>query len=206
MPTLALKPIVFTSRRFGARLYPAYGKRVLDVLLTLSLAPIWLPLCTLLWGIAKLDCGSGLFADTRIGKGGRLFTCWKIRTLPMHAPTFRLTDKLCADPRATAVGRFLRRASLDELPQFWCVLRGEMSLVGPRPVPRSELHRYGNHRAQYLSARPGMTGLWQVSGRNAVSYDDRVALDLRYLADVRVFRDLYLLWRTVREIAFLTGR
>ncbi len=114
--------------------------------------------------------------------------------------------KTQVDPRSSALGRFLRRSSLDELPQFWAVLQGHMSLVGPRPVPMSELARYGPARQSYLSARPGLTGLWQVSGRNSVSYERRVFLDRSYCTDVGLRVDLTCLVATLREVWGLRGR
>jgi lipopolysaccharide/colanic/teichoic acid biosynthesis glycosyltransferase len=141
------------------------------------------------------DRGPVLFSHERIGRDGRRFGCLKFRTMVTDADT-RLTEllatspeariawlrdhKLPNDPRITLVGRFLRISSLDELPQFWNVLIGDMSLVGPRPITHSETHRYGRYLAHYLSVRPGITGLWQISGRNDVSYRRRVAMDVTF--------------------------
>jgi exopolysaccharide production protein ExoY len=110
------------------------------------------------------------------------------------------------DPRVTSIGRLMRRASLDELPQLICVLKGEMSLVGPRPVPATELTRYGAAQDQYQSVRPGLSGLWQVSGRNALPYPDRIALDVRYSRNVSFVLDLKILCATLREIWRMSGR
>jgi lipopolysaccharide/colanic/teichoic acid biosynthesis glycosyltransferase len=108
--------------------------------------------------------------------------------------------KLRSDPRVTRLGRFLRRTSLDELPQLWNVLRGEMSLVGPRPVVREELLRYGRNVRAYLSAKPGITGLWQVKGRNDTDYRRRVVLDTYYVKNQNLLLDLYILFKTTRVV------
>jgi lipopolysaccharide/colanic/teichoic acid biosynthesis glycosyltransferase len=113
--------------------------------------------------------------------------------------------KLADDPRVTPVGRFLRRTSLDELPQFINVLRGEMSLVGPRPLTVAELTRYGRVRWDYLSVAPGMTGLWQVSGRNNTSYAQRVSLDERYVEQRSLWLDFSILLRTVKVVLMRDG-
>ncbi len=110
------------------------------------------------------------------------------------------------DPRVTRVGRVLRRSGLDEVPQLICVLKGEMSLVGPRPVPACELQRYGLHRAHYLRARPGLTGLWQVSGRNALPYATRIALDVAYVKQPTLKGDVAILLATCREVWRMSGR
>jgi exopolysaccharide production protein ExoY len=110
------------------------------------------------------------------------------------------------DARITTIGRFLRRSSLDELPQLICVLKGEMSLVGPRPVPASELRRYGIDRGHYLSLRPGLTGLWQVSGRNALPYSARIALDVRYSRAPTLVEDSKILCATFWEVWRMSGR
>ncbi len=114
--------------------------------------------------------------------------------------------KLAHDPRVTRFGKFLRSSSLDELPQIWNVLIGEMSFVGPRPVVRAEIIKYGKHRTAYLLMRPGITGLWQVSGRNDVTYEERVEMDVQYLREQSFFTDVRLLLLTVRSVLARTGR
>jgi lipopolysaccharide/colanic/teichoic acid biosynthesis glycosyltransferase len=128
-----------------------------------------------------------------------------LATDPVAARDWDAGQKLRCDPRITPPGRLLRKLSIDELPQLWNVLRGEMSLVGPRPVTAAELTRYGARRRFYLACRPGMTGLWQVSGRNRLSYDDRVSLDQRYAERMGLFSDLSLLVRTVPTVLGMTG-
>lgn len=115
-------------------------------------------------------------------------------------------QKLANDPRATQIGRFLRKSSLDELPQLWNVLRGDMSIVGPRPVVEGELARYGREAEAYMSVRPGLTGPWQVSGRNSISYEERVALDAFYARNHSFLRDLGILLGTARSVVMRTGQ
>ncbi len=160
----------------------------------------------------RQDGGPAFYAQKRIGKDGREFLCWKFRTMVTDADTVleRLLNadpqaraewerdrKLRNDPRITRIGHFLRRNSLDELPQFYNVLRGDMSLVGPRPVVEEETHLYGRRLRHYLSVRPGITGLWQVSGRNNLSYSRRVALDSFYVENWSLAGDIAILFRTV---------
>jgi lipopolysaccharide/colanic/teichoic acid biosynthesis glycosyltransferase len=159
--------------------------------------------------------GPVFFRHRRVGAGGRPFMLWKFRTMThgsndsLHS--YLATDsevrrewsrfqKLRHDPRVTAVGKFLRQTNLDELPQILNVIAGEMSLVGPRPVVEEELKRYGAGRNLYVAAKPGMTGLWQVSGRNSLPYERRVALDLEYIATWTLAGDIKLLMSTFGAI------
>ena len=187
-------------------LYRSGGKRMLDIALTLLLLPLWLPLVVIFWFFALLETGSGSFADIRVGRNGQRFKCLKIRTLRRDVSRRCAAEKPCLNPYATPMGRFLRRSSLDEIPQFWCVLKGEMSLVGPRPVPEFELNRYGTQRSAYLQMRPGLSGLWQVSGRNALCYSKRVALDVEYSQAVTLMGDVRIIGATVLEIFKFSGR
>jgi len=125
---------------------------------------------------------------------------------PSAAQEWSQSYKLQADPRVTRLGSFMRRSSLDELPQLWNVLKGEMSLVGPRPVPAAELREYQGFEWAYLTMRPGITGGWQVSGRNGVSYNDRVRMDAGYLMKASLRTDMEVLWRTVGAVLRRTGR
>ncbi len=178
------------------------GLRVVDIVLTLILLAVMAPLLALIVTSYILDPGPILFAHRRIGRDGREFPCFKFRTMVVDAdrrlealllscPVSRLeweqARKLRADPRVTRLGKFLRRSSLDELPQLLNVLRGEMSLVGPRPITRDEVGRYGRFFPVYCRVRPGMTGLWQISGRNDVSYRRRVALDVAFARSSKPF-------------------
>jgi exopolysaccharide production protein ExoY len=177
--------------------------------LLLAFSPLLLTIAWLIW---RADGSPVLFSHFRVGRDGRLFKCLKFRTMRLDAdrvlkdlldsdPALReewLRDqKLRHDPRVTKIGEFLRRTSLDELPQLLNVLRGEMSLVGPRPITMSELAKYGASRWHYLNVRPGITGLWQVSGRNNTTYERRVALDRHYVEHRSVAMDLKILLRTV---------
>lgn len=200
--------------------YPRHLKRALDLSLVLLALPILLPLIMVTWALARLDGGPGFFGHVRVGRDGRPFTCWKIRTMhrdasvrlaellaadPVAAKAWHTDVKLPVDPRITSLGRILRRLSIDELPQVWNVLRGDMSIVGPRPVTLPELDRYGTRRRYYLACRPGITGLWQVSGRNRLTYDDRVALDQAYAERITLVSDLSVMVRTIPAVLGLTG-
>jgi lipopolysaccharide/colanic/teichoic acid biosynthesis glycosyltransferase len=170
--------------------------RVFDIVLSLVaivfLAPLFIAIAVM---VRAQDGGPAIFAHRRVGLGGRMFRCHKFRSMCVDSdarlaahlaanPAARLQwaedHKLRNDPRITALGSFLRRSSLDELPQFLDVLRGDMSLVGPRPIVEAEAARYGRYFAHYCANKPGITGLWQVSGRNNVSYRRRVAMDVVY--------------------------
>ncbi len=201
--------------------YSAFGKRSLDVAGAAIALLILSPLILLLWLLVRLDGGPGYYGDDRVGRDGRRFKCWKLRSMrpdaagalarhlethPEAAEEWHRNRKLSHDPRITRVGRLIRKYSLDELPQFWNVLCGEMSLVGPRPVCAEELPRYGTATPVYLAVRPGVTGLWQVSGRNAVSYARRVALDVEYCARVKLLTDLRICLSTVRVMVTGDGR
>ena len=159
-----------------------------------------------------LGPGPVLFSHVRIGRHGRLFKAWKFRTMradgdvvlrehlatdPAARAEWARDHKLTRDPRVTPVGRFLRKSSLDELPQLWNVLRGEMSLVGPRPIVEAEVWRYGNVFRLYTTVKPGVTGLWQVSGRNDIGYDERVQLDEFYIRHWSLWLDVYIFAKTV---------
>jgi lipopolysaccharide/colanic/teichoic acid biosynthesis glycosyltransferase len=161
------------------------------------------------------SAGPVVFAQTRVGHHGRPFLCLKFRTMRVGADaeltallaadskartSFAAAYKLSNDPRVTRVGRFLRRTSLDELPQLVNVVRGDMSLVGPRPVVPEELWRYGDRGQIVLQVRPGMTGPWQVGGRNDIPYADRIGLDVDYVLHRSVPGDLRILAQTVRYL------
>lgn len=192
---------------------PRLAKFLLDRLITLFGGLLVLPLFVMIALLIRLDSPGPIFyGQTRIGQDGRPFKAWKFRSMVQDAertlynylethPELRESwekdQKLRNDPRVTRVGRFLRRTSLDELPQLWNILRGEMSLVGPRPVIEEEIQRYGDKYTLYTKVTPGLTGLWQVSGRNNLSYDERVNLDAYYVRNWSVWLDLYILMRTL---------
>jgi exopolysaccharide production protein ExoY len=192
-------------------------EQLVALLLILLLSPVMLVVTLLIW---RSDGAPILFGHYRVGQHGRLFRCLKFRSMyrnseqmlrdllakdPAARAEWERDHKLLNDPRITPIGNFLRRTSLDELPQLFNVLRGEMSLVGPRPITVAELPRYGQVRWHYLSVRPGMTGLWQVSGRNDVSYDERVELDRRYVESDSLRMRLTILWRTVHVVLYGSG-
>jgi Undecaprenyl-phosphate galactose phosphotransferase WbaP len=159
--------------------------------------------------------GPALYGHQRVGARGETFTAWKFRTMinnseealrhhlaehPELGDEWRRDQKLRNDPRITWIGRILRRTSFDELPQLWNVIRGEMSLVGPRPIVENEIERYGPRYSLYRRVRPGLTGLWQVSGRNNLSYAERVHLDEYYVRNWSIWLDLYILSRTIKVV------
>ncbi|MCI5085197.1 MAG: sugar transferase [Rhodovulum sp.] len=202
-------------------MYAAFGKRVCDLVFAFALLPILVPVIAILWGLTRLDGGPGFFGHKRVGKDRRQFSCWKIRTMvpdaeaklkqylsetPDAMAQWQRDFKLDNDPRITRLGNFLRKTSLDELPQIWNVIRGEMSFVGPRPVVQDELLRYGEAEKYYLSVRPGITGLWQVSGRNDISYADRVRMDRIYASRYSMLQDTKIIAKTATVVLFPTGK
>lgn len=189
---------------------------ILAVLALVFLSPLLLAIAV----YVKLDGGPALYAQSRIGRGGRHFRCWKFRTMVVDAERqleellasdaaaaaeWAETQKLTSDPRVTAIGSLLRRTSLDELPQLLNILHGDMSLVGPRPIIDAEVERYGDDIAAYCAVRPGVTGLWQVSGRSETSYARRVQLDVSYVKNWSLLRDLSILLRTIPAVLTRRG-
>jgi undecaprenyl-phosphate galactose phosphotransferase len=179
--------------------------------------PIILVLCLLVWLETR---GSIFYADKRLGKDAKLFPCLKFQTMVPDAEAllqrmlatdeelreeYRTYHKLRNDPRVTHVGRFLRKTSLDELPQLWNVLRGEMSLVGPRPYLPRESAEIGSTQKEILRVMPGMTGPWQVSGRNDTSFQERVSMDASYVHNWSMWIDIVLVARTVKILVFRAG-
>jgi Undecaprenyl-phosphate galactose phosphotransferase WbaP len=207
-----------SSRQVAPLAFPyAAAKRALDVLGAIVLAAFFFPLILAIVVVAMIrrEPGSIIYKHRRIGQDGRAFECLKFRTMVPNAdqalrelmerdPAIKAEwardQKLRCDPRVTWLGRFLRRTSLDELPQLWNVMRGDMSLVGPRPVVREELLRYGRNARVYLSAKPGITGLWQIKGRNDTDYRKRIVLDTYYVRNQNLLLDLYILFKTTRVV------
>jgi lipopolysaccharide/colanic/teichoic acid biosynthesis glycosyltransferase len=210
------------ARNEGSRFsYESLGKRVFDLVAGLVLLLLFAPAILFIALIVSLDGGKPFIALKRVGQDGRDFRCWKIRTMvldaeqrlaqilasdPEAAALWARDQKLADDPRVTWLGRSLRATSLDELPQLWNVVRGDMSLVGPRPVTDAEMVRYGEAASHYMSVRPGITGLWQVQGRNDVSYDERVRLDVSYISQLGFVQDISILVRTLGAVLKRTGR
>ena len=197
-------------------LYTLFNQAAAALLLVL-LSPVMAVIALCIW---REDGAPLVFAHWRVGQRGRLFRCLKFRSMVRDADA-ALADllahddaariewardhKLRNDPRVLRIGRLLRSTSLDELPQLFNVLAGDMHLVGPRPVVVQEIRRYGEHKRHYLSVKPGMTGLWQVSGRNKLSYEQRVALDAQYVETRSPALDASILMRTVRVLVTRDG-
>ena len=192
-------------------------KRALDIFGSfvglLLLSPLLV--ATAIW-IKRDSAGPVIFKQVRVGRDGELFECWKFRSMYADAEERRaelehlnegpgLLFKLADDPRVTKVGKVLRRYSIDELPQLWNVLRGEMSLVGPRPALPSEVEQYDDWVRNRLKVKPGMSGLWQVSGRTETSFSDYIRYDLFYIQNWSLSLDLWILWRTFRAVFTAEG-
>lgn len=212
--------IMLRVRNNLARLSSKLLKRVFDLvvssLLLLLLSPVF---GYIGWKVSR-DGGSPIYGHERIGQNGRKFKCLKFRSMIINSQ--EVLEKLLAkdaearaewdrdfklknDPRITAIGHFIRKTSLDELPQLWNVFKGEMSLVGPRPVVEKELERYGDDGEYYLMAKPGMTGLWQVSGRNDVDYATRVYLDGWYVKNWSLWYDIAIMFKTIGVVLHRDG-
>jgi exopolysaccharide biosynthesis polyprenyl glycosylphosphotransferase len=203
--------LTFSSKSLDAQ--QLFFKRLLDIvgaLVGLAITVVAFPFIAL--AIKRDDPGPVFFSQDRVGMNGRIFKCWKFRTMYIDAEERKqaLMDqnemkgaifKIKDDPRIIPVGHFLRKSSLDELPQFWNVLRGEMSLVGTRPPTPAEVEQYENWHRRRISIKPGITGLWQVSGRNAIDdFDEIVRLDLHYIDDWKFWTDIRILCKTVQVV------
>jgi len=192
------------------------AKRIFDVVLAvialIFLAPLIFVFAVLVW---LQDGRSPIFGHARYGKNGRVFKCYKLRSMVPDAKQrleyilstdeaarreWDATQKLVRDPRITPLGKFLRVSSIDELPQLWNIIKGDMSIVGPRPIVKDEIARYGEYYAYYSSVRPGLTGLWQVKGRSDTTYEERVLLDVEYVQNQSFFRDVSIIVQTVPAI------
>ena len=196
-------------------------KRCFDLACASSALIAFSPLFLMIAALIKLSDGGPVFyRHQRIGCRSHPFPCFKFRTMavdgdevfrrylrasPEAAQEWSETRKLTSDPRVTAVGAVLRQLSLDELPQLINIIRGEMSIVGPRPIVSDEIEMYGPHASSYLRARPGLTGAWQVSGRNDVSYDRRVALDRAYVENWSLRADIVIILKTIPAVITARG-
>ena len=187
-------------------------KRAFDIVGSITIITILSPLLIYISLKVKKDGGSAIYGHERIGKGGQPFKCLKFRSMVINSKEvldellannsdakdeWDATFKLKNDPRITKIGSFLRQTSLDELPQLFNILKGEMSLVGPRPIITAELERYNDEVEYYLLSKPGMTGLWQVSGRSDVDYETRVYLDAWYVKNWSMWNDIAILFKTI---------
>jgi exopolysaccharide production protein ExoY len=191
-------------------------KRIIDVLIVCAMLPCLIPLFLIAALVVRASSpGPLLYSQKRLGRFGREFRLWKFRSMYVNADEILRNHleansdarrewaecrKFKNDPRVTTLGKFLRKTSLDELPQLLNVLAGSMSLVGPRPIVAEERVRYGGAYFFYTSAKPGLSGLWQVSGRSDLSYDQRVALDEQYVRSWSVVRDIKILWQTASAV------
>lgn len=202
-------------------MYRKFGKRVLDLAFICATVPVVVPVIAVLAAMTAKDGHNPFFGHKRVGRDGREFRCWKIRTMvpdaeaklleylannPEAKAEWEQNFKLDDDPRITPIGQFLRRSSFDELPQILNILMGDMSVVGPRPVTRKELDMYGPALRDYQSVRPGLTGPWQVGGRNDLSYEARVALDVSYSRKHGFWRDTAIILGTIKAVLRKTGR
>ena len=201
--------------------YRRTGKRMLDLALSVPLLLAALPLIAVLVLAIVVSSGwQAFYPSTRLGKNGKHFHMWKLRTMikdaeilpetwrevnPKIAAVYFQNFKLRDDPRVTRLGRFLRRTSLDELPQLWNVIRGDMSLVAPRPIVPAEIAKYEHCESLLLSQPPGVTGAWQVSGRNDIDYPERSLIDLGYVESLTLRGDLVLLARTIFTLTKING-
>jgi Undecaprenyl-phosphate galactose phosphotransferase WbaP len=196
------------------------AKAAIDIAVAFTTLLFLLPLLFIVAAAVSCDGGPIIFSHERVGLHGRKFRCLKFRSMVVDADKvlrellstdftaaaeWTATQKLRRDPRVTKVGSFLRATSIDELPQLVNVLLREMSLVGPRPITASEQRRYGKHIGYYYRARPGITGLWQVSGRSDTTFSRRVALDRAYVKDWSLMLDLYILFRTIPAVLKRNG-
>ncbi|MEG3844868.1 sugar transferase [Microcoleus sp. herbarium14] len=214
-------PVLQGDRRISRSLTSLDGeffKRLFDILFSLSVLILFAPVYLLLaLSIALSSSGPIFYVQERVGKNRKMFYCLKFRTMVENADDILLeimeksphlrqefedNFKLKQDPRITWIGRFLRMTSLDEFPQFWNVLKGDMSVVGPRPLVEEELPRYGRHINKILTIRPGITGLWQVSGRNDIPYPRRVQIDLYYANDKNLWMDMWIVFKTIGVVIF----
>lgn len=193
-------------------------KRLFDIIFSGTVLIICSPLYVLIAIVIKLSSpGPVFYVQERIGKNYRSFRCIKFRTMVKNADAmmerlmleypelrreYEENFKLKNDPRVTSIGKFLRYTSLDEFPQFWNVLKGDMSVVGPRPLVPEELYKYGRHMAKILTIRPGITGLWQVSGRNDIPYERRVNMDVYYVNFRNWLLDLWVIIKTIGVMVF----
>lgn len=208
-----------TDRKLIRKVRAANGraKRVFDFAVAATALVLLLPVFLTIALLIKITDAKGpvFYRHTRVGRQGERFECLKFRTMatdseerlahilttdPQAAQEWEESQKLRDDPRITKIGKFLRKSSLDELPQLLNVLRGDMSIVGPRPITRAELNRYGKERRYYLLVRPGITGLWQVSGRSSTGYDKRIRYDREYLEEWSWLGEFWIILMTIPAV------
>jgi len=199
--------LIFSDGFSSGRMLSSAFKRLFDIIASIILLALTFPVILLFAAIVKLDSkGPAFFKQERIGLFGQPFHLIKLRSMRTDAEKDGSKWAEENDPRITRVGRFIRKVRIDELPQTWSVLKGEMSFVGPRPVVAKEIEKYGVSVAYYLAQKPGITGLWQVSGRNDLTYDERVDLDVQYFKARGFASDVNILLKTVLEVIGKGGR
>lgn len=196
-------------------------KRAMDLVMAFTVLTFLSPVLLGVYALLKVfDPGPALFSQLRVGRDGRTFTVYKFRTMhidaqerldhllatdPKAAAEWAEFQKLKRDPRVTMLGRILRKSSLDELPQLLNIVRGEMSVIGPRPVTSGEIHRYGAEYPYYTAVRPGVLGLWQVKGRNKLTYPERIAYDVQYVKTWSIWQDIKILFMAVPVVLLGLG-
>jgi len=197
------------------------AKRITDIVIASVALVFVFPLLLVVGTLIRLqDGGKAVYAQKRYGRNGRTFSCYKLRSMVANAderlqeilatdPEARAeweeTQKLVNDPRITPLGHFIRKTSIDELPQLINIIRGEMSLVGPRPIVENEIAKYGEYYRDYCAVRPGLTGLWQVEGRSDTTYEERVQLDVKYASSRTFTGDIMIMLRTVPAVLLSKG-
>mgnify|MGYP003116346009 CR=1 FL=1 len=198
-----------------------YAKRALDIAVASLALLLTAPLIITMAVLIRLQDGApALFKQQRQGLNGEPFNCFKLRSMvpdarerleyllstdPEALREWQETQKLTNDPRITSIGHFIRKTSIDELPQLINIIRGDMSLVGPRPIVENEIIKYGEYFKQYCAVRPGLTGLWQVRGRSDTSYDERVAMDVEYASNWSLLSDVKILFLTIPAVILSRG-
>ncbi|MBO6176481.1 MAG: undecaprenyl-phosphate galactose phosphotransferase WbaP [Treponema sp.] len=203
----------FSSTNYLTKFGALFLKRTIDILMCLIIAPVVIPVgifCAV--GIKLTSKGPVFYGHKRVGQNHREIKCWKFRSMcidaeeklkkilaedPVRAAEWEKDRKFTDDPRVTKFGKFLRKTSLDELPQLWNIFTGSMSFVGPRPVTEGELEKYGKYRDYVLSVTPGLSGMWQISGRSDTGYEERISLDTYYIQNWSIWLDIWIIIKTV---------
>ncbi len=196
-------------------------KRLFDIVVAATALVVFAPLILVFAILIRMqDGGTSFFAHSRYGLNGKTFKCLKLRSMAENAAErlevllaedpdarreWQATQKLKNDPRITPLGHFVRKSSIDELPQLWNVLKGEMSIVGPRPIVQNEIQMYGDDYDFYTAVRPGLTGLWQVEGRSGTTYQERVEMDVRYVQTRTFWKDVWIVLKTVPAVLASRG-
>ena len=204
-----MQEALFTENIITEKNFYLFIKRYFDILISIIGIIILIPIAFIIKIIFLLnkDYNSILYKQNRIGKNGKIIKIYKFRTMIPDAENYKFTDiqkkeflenyKLENDPRITKIGNFLRKTSLDELPQFINIFKGEMSLVGPRPVILNELEKYGDMKKLFLSITPGLTGYWQANGRSNTTYDERIKMELYYINNCSLLLDIKIIFKTI---------